>query len=210
MRSSCLLLLLFAATSMASTDSSLFESGSHCVAYKARKTMFLLASNEVVGKNCDISAQVLPEVGGLYHIEVNIPLSGFQSGDSSRDEDVMKTLKSDVKSELTFKSVAMTAEQWRALLKTAEFKIAGDLTIGDKSFPLTLTSHYIADGDGEVDGDARVRFKDFDLATPTAGAGLVAKAKPDFELLLKLQGSRILGADTILPPKDENKQEEKK
>jgi len=184
----------------------LFEEGSHCVAYRARKTMFLVSSNEVVGKNCDVSAQVLPEVGGLYRIEVNVPLKGFQSGDVDRDQDVMKTLKAEVKPEITFSSKALTAEQWRGLMKTPEFEIAGELTIGNKSFPLKLLSHFSDKEDGEVDGRALVKFEDFGIAPPSVGAGLIAKAKPDFELHFHLQGNRILGADTIRPEKPAEKQ----
>jgi polyisoprenoid-binding protein YceI len=193
-------LLLVAGLASAAAPAALFEEGSHCVAYRARKTMFLISSSEVVGKNCDVSAQVLPEVGGLYRIEVNVPLKSFQSGDVDRDQDVMKTLKADVKPEITFSSKALTAEQWRGLMQLPEFEIAGELTIGNKSFPLKMVSHF-SNQDGEVDGRAMVKFEDFDIAPPSVGAGLVAKAKPDFELHFHLQGNRILGADTIRPEK---------
>lgn len=185
----------------AAVNGSLFDEGSHCVAYRARKTMFLVTSNEVVGKNCDVSAQVLPDLGGLYHIEVNIPIKGFQSGDTTRDEDVMKTLKADVKPEITFHSKSLTAEQWRGMMQKPQFEIEGDLTIGEKSYPVKLTSHYIDRDDGEVDGMTTVKFADFGITTPKVAGGLVAKAKPDFELHFHLQGNRILGADTIRPEK---------
>lgn len=196
-----LLLSLLGAVAGATTPDSLFPADGHCVAYKARKTMFLVSANDVVGKNCDISAQVLPEVGGLYRIEVNVPLSGFQSGDSSRDEDVAKTLKSDVRSELLFRSQAMSADQWHTLLRKPEFEVQGELTIGDKAYPVKLVSHYHDEPDGgEIDGEAHVHFEDFGIKPPTAGGGLVAKAKSELELHFQLQGSRILGADSIRPP----------
>lgn len=201
MKNSLLLLVaVFAGALWASTEAPLFEEGSHCVAYRAKKTMFLVSSNYVVGKNCDVAAQVLPEVGGLYHIEVNIPLRSFQSGDTTRDEDVAKTLKVDVRPELTFKSQALKAEQWRELFKKPEFEIAGTLTIGNKSFPLKVASHYVDKAENaEVDGIAKVQFQDFEISPPTAGAGIIAKAKSELELHFHLLASRILGADTIRP-----------
>jgi len=183
-----------------------FEEGTHCVAYRAQKTMFLVATSYVVGKNCDISAQVLPEVGGLYRIEVNVPIRGFSSGDKSRDEDVAKTLLVETKSELTFKSKALTVEQWKTLFKSREFDLEGELTIGDKPFPMKVRSTYAPDAEsGEVKGVAKVTFKDFGLTPPQVVAGLVTKTKPDLELHFQLLGNRILGADTIRPLVEEAK-----
>ncbi len=196
----------FINTSQASTEQSLFEEGSHCVAYKAQRTMFLLSSGEVVGKNCDVSAQVLPELGGLYHIEVNIPIRSFQSGDASRDESVMKTLKADVRPELVFRSKALTSDQWHELFAMTQFPLEGDLMIGDKSYPLKVQSTYKQTTDNvEVDGVATVHFADFAIEPPRVGGGLVAKTKPQFELHFHFLSSRILGADSIrLNSKDQS------
>lgn len=200
--------LLLASQLWASPNLSLFQDGSHCVAYRARKTMFLVSSGEVIGRNCDISAQVLPEVGGLYHIEVNIPVKSFQSGDADRDEDVMKTLKASDRAELVFKSKPMTAEEWRKLFAKEKFQIAGELSIGKKTYPIKLDSHYLQteDSGAEVEGMAKVSFKDFDIDPPRVAGGLIAKTKQDLELHFHLLSSRILGADSI---RLENKTAEK-
>jgi polyisoprenoid-binding protein YceI len=188
------------------------EPGSHCVAYKAEKTMFFVSSSSVIGKNCDISAQVLPEVGGLYHIEVIVPIKSFQSGDEGRDADVAKDLKVDVKPELTFKSKPMSVEDWRALFAKGKFELAGELSVGDKSYPLKVSSEYIqSDDQPEVDGIAKVHFQDFDITPPKVVAGIIAKTKPELELYFHLLGSRILGADSIrLEPKTAAKPVEEK
>lgn len=172
--------------------------GSHCVAYKVTKTMFLVSKDEVVGKNCDVSAQILPEVGGLYHIEVQIPIRSFDSGNEDRDKDVVKILKGDLRPEMTFKSKALTVDGWKELFAKGDFPIEGELLIGSKAFPLTLQTKYKkSDTQDEVDGAARVRFKDFDMDPPKAGGGMVAKAKPEFDLYFHLLSQRILGADSI-------------
>jgi hypothetical protein len=178
---------------------SLLEDGSHCVAYRAYKSMFLFSPwSEVVGKNCDISAQVLPDVGGLYRIEVTIPIKSFDSDSSTRDKDVAETLKADVKPELVFRSKGLTVDAWRELFAKRDFDLPGDLSIGDKSYPLKVKTHYTqAEDAAEVDGLAKVSFSDFEIAPPKVGGGLVAKSKPEFELHFHLLGSRILGADTI-------------
>lgn len=176
----------------------LLEEGAHCVAYKAEKVMLFVSKSEVIGKNCDISAQVLPEVGGLYHIEVIIPVHSFNSGDADRDRDVMTILKSSERPELIYKTKALTADAWKALFAKNDFDIEGELTIGAKSFPVVLHSHYKAEsGQPEIEGMAKVHFADFDIKPPSVMAGVVAKAKPDLELYFHLMSQRILGADSI-------------
>ena len=194
-----LLFLLAMPSAWAASDSKLpLPEGSHCVAYKVVKTTFFVSDDEVVGKNCDVSAQILPELGGLYRIEVNIPIRSFDSGKEDRDQDVSKILRGDQRPEMTFKSKALTVDGWRSLFGKGEFTIEGELFIGSKSFPLTLNTKYKKSSEqDEVDGFARVRFKDFDLNPPKVVGGVFAKAKPEFDLYFHLLSQRILGADSI-------------
>lgn len=190
---------------------SLFEEGSHCVAYKVEKTMFFFKKDTVVGKNCDVSAQVLPEVGGLYHIEVNIPIRSFDSQDSERDKDVMKILKASERPELTFKSVSLSIEQWHELFAKNDFDLDGDLAIGQKSFPVKLKSHYQDKSDfAEIDGVGKARFQDFEIKPPKVAGGVLASVKPELELHFHFTSQRILGADTIRPEVSETPKEAQK
>ena len=190
--------LVFLLGAFAASASSLLEDGAHCVAYRAEKVSFFVAKSDVVGKNCDVSAQVLPEVGGLYHIEVNVPVRGFNSGDSERDHDVANLLKVSERPELTFRTTARTVAQWKELFSKGDFVLEGTLTIGQKSFPIQVRSHYASKPDvAEIDGVANVAFKDFDLDPPRIVGGVVAKAKPGLELHFHLLSNRILGADSI-------------
>lgn len=177
---------------------SVMADGEHCVAYRADKTILFIKDQTVIGKNCEIAAQVLPEVGGLYHIEVNVPLRGFRSGDVDRDKDVMKMLKADERPELTFRTGSRNAEEWRALFTKSEFEIEGELLIGTKSFPLKLHSRYIEKPEGaEVQGVVHMKFTDFELTPPRVAAGFLVKAKPELDLHFQLQSQRVLGADSI-------------
>ena len=193
-----LLTVLFLVSAGAATEPLLFEEGSHCVAYKVEKTMFLVKNDSVIGRNCDVSAQVLPEVGGLYHIEVNIPLRSFNSGDADRDKDVLKLLQAEARPELTFRSKAFTGDQWREMFAKKEFPLEGKLYIGNSAYPVNLTVDY-ADRTtaAEVHGRADVKFSDFAMKPPKVGGGFVAKSKPNFELYFNLVSTRILGADSI-------------
>lgn len=193
-----LLFLLLSPFSISAAGLSLLEEGAHCVAYRVKKTTLFVKSDEVVGRNCDVSAQVLPEVGGLYHIEVNIPIRSFSSGDSERDRDVMKILKSEERAELTFKSTSRSASSWRELFAQKDFVMEGELFIGDKSFPVKMNSRYQESPDNaEIDGLATMKFQDFGIKPPKVGGGILASVKPDLELHYRFSSQRILGADSI-------------
>lgn len=195
---SSLLAVFFLGAAMAATGDLKFEEGDHCVAYRVEKTMFLFKSDMVVGRNCDVSAQVLPEVGGLYHIEVNVPVRSFNSGDADRDKDVLKILLADQRPEITFRSKAFTDEEWHSLFAKSEFPLEGQLYIGPNAYPVTLTVKYTEkEAFAEVQGTAKVKFQDFKIKPPKVGGGLVAKSSPDFELLFHLVSQRILGADSL-------------
>lgn len=180
------------------SEVSLLETGSHCVAYRVKKTTLFMKNDDVVGKNCDVSAQVLPEVGGLYHIEVNIPIRSFESGDSERDRDVMKILKAEERPELTFKSASRTANQWRDLFAKKDFVLEGELSIGPKSFPVKMGSRYSEhEENAEIEGSTKVKFEDFGLHPPKVAGGIVASVKQDLELHYHFVSARVLGADSI-------------
>jgi polyisoprenoid-binding protein YceI len=194
--------LFFCALQAWAFEASIFEAGSHCVAYRVKSTVFFVKSSTVTGRNCDVSAQVLPEVGGLYHIEVNIPIRSFDSDEDERDRDVAKILKADKRPELTFKSDSYAPEKWREMFAKGEFELPGQLFIGEKSYPLKLASRYQELQDsGEIDGTGKVKFQDFDLRPPKAGGGIFASVKPDLELHFHFVSPRILGADSIRPMK---------
>ena len=193
-----LLAVLIAGAAAAATSELKFEESDHCVAYRVEKTMFLFKSDMVVGRNCDVSAQVLPEVGGLNHVEVNVPVRSFNSGDSDRDKDVLKILLADQRPEITFRSKAFSEAEWHSFFSKDNFPLEGQLYIGPNAYPVTLTVKYTEkDAFAEVQGAARVRFADFQIKPPKVGGGLVAKSSSDFELLFHLVSQRILGADSL-------------
>lgn len=193
------LLVLALLGAPAAAARSMFDSGQHCVAYKVK--MRSLFSSKVVGKNCDVSVQLLPAVGGDYQIEVNVPISGFDSDDKERDKDVREILKEAEQSDIVFRSKTMTETEWREAIKKPSFVLEGELSIAGKSFPLTAPVEISKAEDGiEADGVITVPFSRFDLQPPKVGGGLFARAESDLELHFHLMSDKILGADKAVAP----------
>jgi hypothetical protein len=191
-----LLLLLKTSLSMAS----LFPKGSHCVAYVAKKKLMLIRTVEVVGKNCQVSSQVVPDVGGVYSYKLEIPIDRFESGEEERDKDVRKILKSDKQDSLIFKTEKLKKEDWtKIILAKKEIHINGILNIGGKEYPIVASVLIIKNGENyEVDGLVKTKFKKLGVKAPQLFAGLMAKVKDEVELHFHLLSEKTLGFEALL------------
>lgn len=183
----------------AETPKSMFDAGKHCVGYKVKKKSLSLFNGTVVGKNCDISAQLLPVVGGGYQIEVSVPIAGFDSGDKDRDQDVKSILKESEQSDIIFRSKTMNEKDWKQFVQKPNVSLDGELTIAGKAYGISAPAQITKAGTGlEIDGIAVVPFSKFELQPPKFGGGLIAKADSDLELHFHLLSDKILGADKVL------------
>ena len=192
------MILLFSLITWASA--SVLQTGDHCVAYKAEKKIFLIKTVTVIGKNCDVSSQVIPQVDGSYAIEMSVPVLSFHSGEPERDRDVVKVLKGDVESNLVFRSAPMTADQWKEKIKVGAFPLKGELEIGKESYPVEAQITVAKAADGfEADGIIKAKFKDFKMDPPKMFGGMMASVKQDLELHFHVLGDRTLGMDSITP-----------
>jgi len=171
----------------------------HCVAYKASKRLFLVRSVQVVGQNCEVSSQILPELGGRYLVEVLIPISRFESGEAERDRDVVKLLGRAGRTEVIFRSESMDQETWKKRLSEGVFEVQGKLQIGEQFYDVKAQAQiHQGPGGPEVEGVIKARFQDFELKPPAMGMGLMAKVGRDLELHFRLSGRRTLGLGSLL------------
>ncbi|MCC7406377.1 MAG: YceI family protein [Bdellovibrionales bacterium] len=193
------LLLSLAAVFAGARAEILSSEESHCVAYKTRKTLFLVRSVDVVGKNCQVSSQVLPELGGRYLIEVRIQAGAFESGESERDRDVVKILKADKFQELIFRTSAWPALQWEQLFRQNSFVLGGELTIAGAAHPVQASVRLIRSGEAVVaSGVITTQFKELGIEPPKLGMGILAQVKDNLELHFQLRGDKTLGIDSLL------------
>ena len=105
---------LMAVPVAASASGVVFPEGKACVAWKTRKTMFLLKKVEPVGINCSVNIRIDSKGVGKQVI-VEIPIAAFDSGEKMRDKKVQEILKSDVAPALVFTSRIYTSEEWGAV-----------------------------------------------------------------------------------------------
>ncbi len=192
-------LLCFRGGASAPPLSKILADKDHCVAYKASKRMFLVRSVQVIGQNCEVSSQILPELGGKYLVEVLIPVSRFESGEAERDRDVVKLLGRAGRSEVIFRSESMDQETWKKRMSQGVFEVRGKLQIGEQSYDVKAQAQVHEGPNGpEVEGMVKARFEDFELKPPAMGLGLMAQVGRDLELHFRLSGRRTLGLGSLL------------
>lgn len=177
-----------------------FSTEDHCVAYKTKKRLFLISSVDVVGKNCDISSEVIPEPGDLFHVEVSVPILSFESGEVERDRDVAKILKVEDQKNLDFHSESLTLKEWKQKIESRKFDLKGTLKIAGKDFPVTAKIEVTENNDNKlvVQGLISSKFKDFNLKPPRLWGGIGARVSKDLNLLFQLQPTKTLGSSFLL------------
>lgn len=181
------------------TPLSVLEAGRQCVAYRIAKQLLLVSRVKVVGKSCEVAAQVIPEVDDKLHIEISFPISSLKSGEDKRDLDVADLLQMKTEPELLYVSESFPVKVWRELAAKGAFSIAGKLRIGTSWTPLNADLVVVQGNEGkEIDGVARTTLKDVGIKPPKLGLGLFATVKNDLELHFHLLGSRVLGFDTLV------------
>ncbi len=193
-------IFLFSLISAADARLSILDLGQNCVAYKTQKKYALVRTVDVVGKACDITTQVVPELGGKYLFKVEVPIAKFESGESERDRDVKKILKESVQENLVFTSEQYTKTEWKTFFDSKKaFNLKGRLSIGGKEYIVSALAKLEKGLKGyEVDGLIKSDFKHFEIEAPKLFAGLMAQVQNDLELHFHFLADKTLGIYSIL------------
>lgn len=170
-----------------------FPDGKTCAAWKTKKTMFLFRKLEPVGMDCAARASI-ETLGGVKRVRVLVPIAKFDSGEPSRDKEVLKILKADAQPELEFLSRGYTAAEWDALAHTRAAAVEGTLKIGGKEFPVTAPFSFVGEGpDAAAVGSFVTSFSAFEIKPPAVGGGLVAQVQDYLELHYRIPLAQVTG-----------------
>jgi polyisoprenoid-binding protein YceI len=184
---------VLAAVAAAGAGAVPFPDGKTCAAWKTKKTMFLFRKLEPVGMNCAARASI-ETLGGVKRVRVLVPIAKFDSGEPSRDKEVLKILKADAQPELEFLSRGYTAGEWDALAHTRAAAVEGTLKIGGKEFPVSAPFSFVGEGaDAAAVGSFVTSFSAFEIKPPAVGGGLVAQVQDYLELHYRIPLAQVAG-----------------
>jgi YceI-like protein len=168
-----------------------FPDGKACVAWKTKKTMFLLKKLEPVGINCSVSVHITPKGAGQQVI-VEIPIAAFDSGEKARDKQVLTILKSDVAPALVFTSREYASAEWDGVKIGKIALIEGSLSIGGESFPISMPFLVSRDASMVASGVLVTTFSRFKIAPPKVAGGLIANVQDYLELHYRVPLSMVV------------------
>lgn len=179
---------------------SVLNSDEHCVAYVAKKRLMLIRTVEVIGKNCEIRSQIIPDIGNLFAFKLEVPIDSFESGEEERDKDVKKLLKMDKQSSLFFLTEKKTKEDWKKILNDDhEVNFSGVLNIANNTYNVNAKVKIVRNDEGmEARGTISTKFSDLGLEPPSLFGGIMAKVKEDLELQFVIQSEKTLGFSSLL------------
>ncbi|MDH5543531.1 MAG: YceI family protein [Nitrospinota bacterium] len=182
-------------------EKEIFESGDHCVAYKAGKKMFFSMNVEVIGKNCSADAALEWSANSKSAvIKVVIPVDKFDSKSiGPRDEHVAEILGGKGLTPMIFTSASIDRETFEALAKDGKTDIQGTLKIDGKDKDVTFSVWVTGSGNGKVvQASLSTSFTTLNVVVPPAGpGGMMANPDDALELHAHLLLERISGIEAL-------------
>ena len=169
-------------------EEQIFSPEEHCLAYKTVKTMFFFADVVVIGKSCDVTAEMHWKVSGeKAQVEVSIPVKTLDSGNALRDGDIPEILKADLTPNIRFVSEWLEKSAWDKMMEGQLPEVSGNLEVAGGIFPVKFVLSFSKQaGFFLVEGLLITRF-----------SGFIADPQDELELLLHLRLDKIAGAGKI-------------
>ena len=80
-----------------------FAPDEHCLAYKTEKTILFFKDVEVIGKSCEVKAEIRwQDSTEQAQVEVSVPVASLDSANSFRDEHMPEFLKAELTPNIRF------------------------------------------------------------------------------------------------------------
>ncbi len=156
-----------------------------CVAWQAQKTLTFFLDREPLGQNCQLNEMFYKE-GDQYGLLIDIPLKGFKSDSSTRDQYILKVLNYLSQPSLYFYTEKMSLEKWTYFLDASEFTLPGYLSINKNKYPLSLrVKKELYKSNYYLHGVVEEGFSYFDLERPIQLWGLGFEVKEQLSLLFQ-------------------------
>jgi len=191
----CAFVLLFATAAFPDEAEELFEPGDHCVAYRTIKEMWFGSEVEVVGRSCEVSAELVTADTGS-RVVVSVPIKSLRSGNMLRNGSVADLLGVKLQPDLLFTSDPIDVDALLPGIARGGFVMSGSLSLGNKPYPIDFPLEIVESaGRRIVKGRLETTFEAFSIEVPTVMGGFIAKPHEELELIVHLDVARVDGLD---------------
>ena len=193
-------ILLTLVTQTTFAEEKVFTADEHCLAYKTQKTMFFFAGVKVIGKSCEVNAEIhWNDTGEQAQVEVSAPVTSFDSGNYFRDGDIPEILRADLTPNIRFISTWQSRTDLQKMLDNQRTEVSGNLEVAGNVFPVKFDLNFNKQsGFVLIEGKLITSFSALKVEVPTVGpGGLLAKPEDYLELLVHLRSDKISGAEKL-------------
>jgi len=195
-----MVILLTFGSQAAFAEEDVFALDEHCLAYKTEKSMFFFAGIEVIGKSCDVQAEIhWQDSEEQAQVEVSVPVSSFDSGNSLRDGDIPEILRGELTPDIRFTSTWLSRTDMQKMFKNGNAEVSGMLEVAGNTFPVKFTLTFRDQGRYFlIAGKLITSFSGLKVEVPTVGpGGMIAEPSDYLELLVHLRSDKISGTEKI-------------
>lgn len=180
------LALLLAPSGAAVAQIGTISVGEGCAVYEATKRVAFVRTVEVVGRSCELTAQLTWNEQGHVEVEATLPIASIDSGEGRRDRYMTEGMDAERHPLLVFRAGPIPGAEAQRLLAGDTVALEGTLEVAGRAHPLRIRLSVEERPDGDrLQGVAQTRFTELGLEPPRVGLrGVIADA--DDELTLRV------------------------
>lgn len=186
---------------IANAEEDVFESGDHCLAYRASRTLFFVIDIEVIGKSCQINSKIhwTAEKDKML-FDIRVPISSLDSGIGRRDKSIFRILKINQYPDIRFITALIPLTALHQAFEIGGMPISGNLEVAGKSFPVTFLLRIVKRSEKIIiKGKLVTTFSNLEVVLPLVGPWGVLEDPIDYlEILVHLQLDRIFESSRLL------------
>ncbi|MBC8220796.1 MAG: YceI family protein [Proteobacteria bacterium] len=193
-------IMLTLGSQAAFAEENVFAPDEHCLAYKTEKSMFFFDGVEVIGKSCEVKAEIRwQDSTEQAQVEVSVPVTSLDSANSFRDGEMPEILKAELSPNIRFISNWLSRTDMQKMLENQSADFSGMLEVAGNTFPVKFALSFKDQGAFYlIEGKLITSFSELKVEVPTVGpGGLLAEPRDYLELLVHLRSDKISGTEKI-------------
>ena len=190
------ILLFYEFSILKAEDKEIISSEEHCAAYSTPEKILFFSEYFVIGKSCKLQTWIETD-RNKSKFKVKIPVNSFNSGISSRDDDVMEILKAKHYPNILFETDWMTEDEIKIIILGGQGIVNGVLTVSGRDY--SISSNLVISKKNEhytfrTTFDSNYTF--FNIKPPKLG--VFAEVLNRIKIVVNLQSDQITGFKKVI------------
>ena len=190
------ILLFYEFSTLKAEDKEILSSEEHCAAYATPEKILFFSEYLVIGKSCKLQTWIETD-RNKSKFKVKIPVNSFNSGISSRDNDVMEILKAKHYPNILFETGWLPEDKIKKIILDGQGIVNGVLTVSGRDYSISsklIVSRKIKNYSFRTTLDSNYTF--FNITPPKFG--IFAEVFNSIKIVVNLQSDQIIGFEKVI------------